>query len=147
MVAIKELLRNDIQSADVRLFSREISILRKLRSEHIVQFKGFHFAPPRFCIVMEYMSKGALRKVIADRLLPEDRRITALLVLFLFRLFQYFYFSSCMVVFFPFVAYTETNFVFICFVCRVGCRSWYAVSTQSAGARAAPRSQHNEHSG
>jgi serine/threonine protein kinase len=80
VVAVKELLRTDIQSAEVRLFSREIAILRKLRSPFIVEFIGAHFAPPKFCIVMEFMPRGSLRRVLADRQLPDDRRVPALLV-------------------------------------------------------------------
>lgn len=69
-----------MQSADVRLFSREIAILRRLHSPYIVEFLGAHFAPPRFCIVMEYMDNGSLRRVLQERRFPEEKRVAGLLV-------------------------------------------------------------------
>ncbi len=59
-VAIKELLDEKPSAAAAADFKNEMQVMAKLRSSNVVQFYGCVLGNPKYCIVMEYMSKGSL---------------------------------------------------------------------------------------
>lgn len=65
-VAIKQ-VQGMLSAEDVRLFRREINILSKLRSRHVVQLYGACFESTRACILMEYMGRGSLDVFLKER--------------------------------------------------------------------------------
>eukprot|EP01042_Synura_sphagnicola_P036375 gene36375-biopygen3689 len=65
-VAIKELLWGQLSHDAVEELKAEAQTMRALRHPNIVQFLGYSI-DPRPCIVMEYMPRGSLHKLLRNR--------------------------------------------------------------------------------
>lgn len=64
-VAIKT-VENTLSDEDYKQFVREVQIMSRLRSPHIVQLYGACLEPENLCLSMEYMDKGSLNKVLTQ---------------------------------------------------------------------------------
>jgi tRNA A-37 threonylcarbamoyl transferase component Bud32 len=53
-------------------FHREVAVVSKLRHPNIVLFLGAAIAPPRYCLVFEFMENGTLTDLIRSRKAPID---------------------------------------------------------------------------
>jgi serine/threonine protein kinase len=62
-VAIKQLLVKNLSKDSQQEFEAEANIMANLRAQNIVQFYGYCMSPER-CLVMEYMPRGSLDKVL-----------------------------------------------------------------------------------
>lgn len=70
-----------ITEQDTEQFVREVQIMTQLRSPYITQFYSVCHEENRACIVMEYMAKGSLQKVLSSTALsPEQQKQMALQV-------------------------------------------------------------------
>ncbi len=66
-VAIKELLVGNPSHDALEELKVEAQVMAKLRAPNIVQFYGACLVNPHYCIVMEYMPKGALFNVLHSK--------------------------------------------------------------------------------
>lgn len=62
-VAIKS-IESSLSKEDQEQFVRELQIMNRLHSPHIVQLYGACLEPERLCLVMEYMEQGSLYAVL-----------------------------------------------------------------------------------
>lgn len=68
-----------LSAADREQFVREVQIMARLRSAHIVQLYGASLEPERLCLVMEHMEQGSLYTVLGKApLTPEQQKPVAL---------------------------------------------------------------------
>ncbi|KAE8709745.1 Serine/threonine-protein kinase CTR1 [Hibiscus syriacus] len=78
-VAVKFLMEQEFHIECFREFLREVSIMKCLQHPNIVLFMGAVTQPPKLSIVMEYLSRGSLFKLLqmpdARRVLDEKRRL------------------------------------------------------------------------
>jgi hypothetical protein len=65
-VAIKRIYRKDYPPAMLLALSAEVSILFQLRHPNLLLFLGASIGPDTFCIVSEFMDRGALRTMLLD---------------------------------------------------------------------------------
>ena len=76
-VAIKKMKEIQQTKESIEEFNKEVSMLDKFRSEHIVHFYGAVFIPNKICMVTEYAKYGSLNDLIMKRFKdnPIDERI------------------------------------------------------------------------
>jgi hypothetical protein len=63
-VAVKKMLVELMEEADMTIFKKEISIMDMYAHPNIVEFVGASLTPPSICILTEYCGKGNLSKVL-----------------------------------------------------------------------------------
>lgn len=79
-VAIKT-IEGELTTADEAQFIREVDIMSRLHNANITQFYGACLEAGRACLVMEYMPKGSLYKVLGKEVLtPEQQHSMALAI-------------------------------------------------------------------
>ncbi|KAH8497437.1 hypothetical protein H0E87_019920 [Populus deltoides] len=78
-VAVKILEEQEFHAERLEEFLSEVSIMKRLRHPNIVLFMGAVTQPPNLSIVMEYLSRGSLHKLLhlpdAALILNERRRL------------------------------------------------------------------------
>lgn len=76
-IAVKILVEHDFCTDHFKEFLREVAIMKYLQHPNIVRFMGVVTQPPGFAIVMEYLSRGSLYKLLhtpTTRLILDLRR-------------------------------------------------------------------------
>ncbi|KAL4448958.1 hypothetical protein ABPG77_007675 [Micractinium sp. CCAP 211/92] len=75
-VAVKRLLDQEVSSQMLEEFRQEISIMKRLRHPHIVQFLGAVTQPPHLCIVTQFVPRGSLFRLLhrTPAFNPDERR-------------------------------------------------------------------------
>lgn len=75
-VAVKRLLDQEVSHQMLDEFRQEISIMKRLRHPHIVQFLGAVTQPPHLCIVTQFVPRGSLFKLLhrTPAFNPDERR-------------------------------------------------------------------------
>jgi hypothetical protein len=75
-VAVKRLLDQEVSQQMLAEFRQEISIMKRLRHPHIVQFLGAVTQPPHLCIVTQFVPRGSLFKLLhrTPAFNPDERR-------------------------------------------------------------------------
>ncbi|KAL9652550.1 hypothetical protein ABK040_000120 [Willaertia magna] len=63
MIAVKKILHSSETSIKAKI-EREVSIMKTLTHEHIVQYKGVEFSTDFCYILMEFMSGGSLKQIL-----------------------------------------------------------------------------------
>ncbi|KAG6693605.1 hypothetical protein I3842_09G008600 [Carya illinoinensis] len=78
-VAVKILTEQDFHAEHYKEFLREVTIMKHLRHPNIVLFMGAVTRPPNLSIVIEYLSRGSLYRLLhkpdAREMLDERRRL------------------------------------------------------------------------
>lgn len=78
VVAVKKLpgyfieLREEESAAFLDNFQKEASIMKSLHHPNILQLLSTYMEPPDLCLVMEYMPKGSLYKILHDQTVQLD---------------------------------------------------------------------------
>ncbi|ACE06732.1 hypothetical protein Aasi_1443 [Candidatus Amoebophilus asiaticus 5a2] len=60
LVAIKQLMNQDLSKALIHNFKQEISMMARLESPYVIKFIGACFQAPHYSLVMDYMPNGDL---------------------------------------------------------------------------------------
>ena len=81
-VAIKELFLSELEGRQLKLYSREVQILSKLKSPFLLHLDGFTTTHP-YCIITDFIEKGSLfdalhHKSGAPKLTPTNKTIIAM---------------------------------------------------------------------
>ncbi|KAK3441789.1 hypothetical protein EUGRSUZ_B01731 [Eucalyptus grandis] len=63
-VAVKKFLDQDLSGAALNKFRREVQMIRRLRHPNVVLFMGAVARPPNLSIIMEFLPRGSLYKII-----------------------------------------------------------------------------------
>lgn len=71
-VAIKTQNQEENQDRTLESVMKEAKLFWSLKHENIVSLHGACFAPPNFCLVMEYARGGPLNQVLAKHKIPPD---------------------------------------------------------------------------
>ncbi|KAB1221280.1 Serine/threonine-protein kinase CTR1 [Morella rubra] len=78
-VAVKILMEQEFHAERYKEFLREVAIMKRLRHPNIVLFMGAVTQPPNLSIVIEYLSRGSLYRLLhkpgAREMLDERRRL------------------------------------------------------------------------
>eukprot|EP01121_Diplochlamys_sp_Union-15-3_P019357 TRINITY_DN7282_c0_g1_i2.p1 TRINITY_DN7282_c0_g1~~TRINITY_DN7282_c0_g1_i2.p1 ORF type:complete len:674 (-),score=78.95 TRINITY_DN7282_c0_g1_i2:61-1956(-) len=80
VVAVKRLPSNKFTQQSLLEFAREALMMKSLRHPNILQFLGACTDPPDICIVMEYMSRGSLYRIIHSKTLLPWHRIKSIAI-------------------------------------------------------------------
>lgn len=63
-VAMKKFLDQDLSSAALDKFRREVQMIRRLRHPNVVLFMGAAAHSPHLSIIMEFLPRGSLYSII-----------------------------------------------------------------------------------
>ena len=72
LVAVKQLLSEQVNEQNMERFYGEILLHSKLHHPHLVAMLGASWEPPNFCLVLEYCSGGDLESLLKRESKPED---------------------------------------------------------------------------
>jgi NIMA (never in mitosis gene a)-related kinase len=65
---VKEMKTKDLSPSKISTMKTEASILKSLNHKNIIKFKEYYISPSKkFCIVMDYASKGDLKSLIQKK--------------------------------------------------------------------------------
>mmetsp|Transcript_9275 Transcript_9275/g.12770 ORF Transcript_9275/g.12770 Transcript_9275/m.12770 type:complete len:732 (+) Transcript_9275:110-2305(+) len=62
-------------------FNKEVNIMKSLRHPNVLQFLGSYVEPPNVCIVMEFMSRGSLYKILHDETAVLDMKLVTRMII------------------------------------------------------------------